>query len=167
MENFLIDFKNIENAKAANNEVYNNLAAHNEVKAMMKRKERIDVRFYTARKDGVPSAIVESKRVEKFTLQLNEKELNWLIYYLIKGEDNGAETEPMNVKPYETEEKGDFQVNLFQQMVKGGYIPQLTPGFRVPAGRVKANIQFLYGIVVFYMVETEELNEFIEENNLC
>lgn len=144
---------------------YDNVSAHNEVKAMMNRFENINVKFYTG-KDGYPCAWLDSKTRAGFKLILNAKELNWLMGYLMKGETNDSETNPNQVEAYKEEEKKDIQLGIFKQLVEHGKNIQFTPRFRETTGYVSALAVFKKGKITFRMKETEELNEYLAEKEL-
>ena len=62
---------------------YDNEGAMQTVKAMMKRGEQLNVKFYT-NKDNYPCAWIESKKIQGFCLILNQEGLSWLRTYLEK-----------------------------------------------------------------------------------
>ena len=64
---------------------YDNEGAMQTVKAMMKRGEQLDVKFYT-NKDNYPCAWIGSKKIQGFCLILNQEGLSWLRTYLETGE---------------------------------------------------------------------------------
>ena len=158
MENLKLDFNKTV-------KVYDNVSAHNEVKAMMNRFENINVKFYTG-KDGFPCAWLDSKTRAGFKLILNAKELNWLMKYLMKGETNDSETNPSQVEAYKAGEQKDVKVEIFKQLVEYGKAIQFTPRFKETIGYISALANFQKGKIFFRMQETEELAEYLAEKEL-
>ncbi len=76
------DFENI--ITASNREPYNNVAAHEELKSMMSRFDRLNI-FFDIDEDGYEVIKVESTYVKRFAYQLNDESANWLMTYLSTG----------------------------------------------------------------------------------
>ena len=74
-------------------QVYNNTAAHSELKAMMNRNERLSL-YFTIDRYGYEAIRVESKTTKNFAYQIDQAAFAWVMNYLMKGE-----TEDFNVKP--------------------------------------------------------------------
>lgn len=64
---------------------YDNGKALNELKKIMKRKEKITVSFVVDRY-GYAATTLESKTVDKFILQMSNELHDWILDYLVKGE---------------------------------------------------------------------------------
>ena len=143
---------------------YDNNGAHNAAKSIMSKSENMSIQFKTG-KDGFPYAWLESKTVAGFKLILNKYELNWLIRYLVSGETEDQDTDPENVKAYQSEEK-DLQLSIFKQMIEKGKTMQFVPRFRETNGYITAYASFKKGKVIFRLKETEELNEYLAEKDL-
>lgn len=143
---------------------YDNKGAHNAAKSIMSKSENVSIQFKTG-KDGFPYAWLESKSVAGFKLILNQNELNWLIRYLVSGETEDQDTDPENVKAYQSEEK-DLQLSIFKQMIEKGKTMQFVPRFRETNGYITAYASFKKGKVIFRLKETEELNEYLAEKDL-
>lgn len=143
---------------------YDNNGAHNAAKSIMSKSENVSIQFKTG-KDGFPYAWLESKSVAGFKLILNQNELNWLIRYLVSGETEDQDTDPENVKAYQSEEK-DLQLSIFKQMIEKGKTMQFVPRFRETNGYITAYASFKKGKVIFRLKETEELNEYLAEKDL-
>ena len=69
-----------ENITASNREPYNNVAAHEELKSMMSRFDRLNI-FFDIDEDGYEVIKVESTYVKRFAYQLNNESANWLMTY--------------------------------------------------------------------------------------
>lgn len=157
MNDFKINFS--ENVKG-----YDNYGAHEQVRAMMNRFQNLEVKFYVGR-DGIPCAWIESRSVKGFKLQLNSRELNWLMGYLMKGHKDDAETNPEQVEIYQRVDD-DFQVSIFKQLVEAGKPVRLTPGFMETTGYITGDVQLFKGIVSFRMKKTDGLDDYLIENEL-
>ena len=91
---------------------YDNEGAMQTVKAMMKRGEQLDVKFYT-NKDNYPCAWIGSKKIQGFCLILNQEGLSWLRTYLETGEAEDFGFNPNSVTAYGEGEDNDFQLSIF------------------------------------------------------
>ena len=89
------------------------------VKAMMKRGEQLNVKFYT-NKDNYPCAWIESKKIQGFCLILNQEGLSWLRTYLETGEAEDFGFNPNSVTAYGEGEDKDFQLSIFKQLILAG-----------------------------------------------
>ena len=89
------NFENI--ITASNREPYNNVAAHEELKSMMSRFDRLNI-FFDIDEDGYEVIKVESTYVKRFAYQLNYKSANWLMTYLSTGKSEDFGVEPSEVQ---------------------------------------------------------------------
>ena len=69
---------NFESVVSSNREPYNNVAAHEELKSMMSRFDRLNI-FFDIDEDGYEVIKVESTYVKRFAYQLNDESANWLM----------------------------------------------------------------------------------------
>ena len=83
---------NFESVVSSNREPYNNVAAHEELKSMMSRFDRLIV-FFDIDEDGYEVIKVESTYVKRFAYQLNDLSAIWRMKYLCtrKCEDFGVD----------------------------------------------------------------------------
>ena len=95
---------------------YDNEGAMQTVKAMMKRGEQLNVKFYT-NKDNYPCAWIESKKIQGFCLILNQEGLSWLRTYLETGEAEDFGFNPNSVTAYGEGEDKEKHYNLFLRFV--------------------------------------------------
>ena len=95
---------------------YDNEGAMQTVKAMMKRGEQLNVKFYT-NKDNYPCAWIESKKIQGFCLILNQEGLSWLRTYLETGQAEDFGFNPNSVTAYSEGEDKDFQLSIFKQLI--------------------------------------------------
>ena len=80
----MIQFNFESTTSVGKREPYNNVAAHEELKSMMSRPDRLNI-FFDIDKDGYEIIKVESTCVKRFSYQLNDKSANWLMRYLSTG----------------------------------------------------------------------------------
>ena len=126
---------------------YDNEGAMQTVKAMMKRGEQLNVKFYT-NKDNYPCAWIESKKIQGFCLILNQEGLSWLRTAYGEGEDK------------------DFQLSIFKQLILAGKALQFVPTFREYGAKITASAFFRKGKIFFRLERTEELYDYLLEKEL-
>ena len=122
---------------------YDNEGAMQTVKAMMKRGEQLNVKFYT-NKDNYPCAWIESKKIqaEDFGFNLN------------------------SVTAYSEGEDKDFQLSIFKQLILAGKALQFVPTFREYGAKITASAFFRKGKIFFRLERTEELYDYLLEKEL-
>ena len=130
-------------------QVYNNTAAHSELKAMMNRNERLSL-YFTIDRYGYEAIRVESKTTKNFAYQIDQAAFAWVMNYLMKGE-----TEDFNVKP---------ELKLFVENRIGNI--QFTPEFRDRTGKLTAVASFRNGTILFFMERDEEITDYLREKGL-
>ena len=123
---------------------YDNEGAMQTVKAMMKRGEQLNVKFYT-NKDNYPCAWIESKKIQGFCLILNQEGLSWLRTYLETGEAEDFGFNPNSVTAYGEGEDKDFQLSIFKQLILAGKALQFVPTFREYGAKITASAFFRIG----------------------
>ena len=96
---------------------YDNVGAQAEVENMMKRGEKLSVKFGTT-KDQHPYAWIESKNVAGFKYLLDETRLTNLINYLDKGDVAEYAGDPMQSDTLKDGE--DYQFDMMKQFIEGG-----------------------------------------------
>lgn len=146
--------------------IYNNVEAHKEVRAMMARGERVSM-FFAIDKYGCETVRIESRTTQRFTYQLNQNSLNWLIGYLTAGTTDDCEVDPSTpVKTTET--SGDsFRKNMLMAFVNakvGNF--QTLPAFLDRPGRLTTTATFKHGSILFFMERDEEIEKFLQEHRL-
>lgn len=144
---------------------YDNEGAMQTVKAMMKRGEQLNVKFYT-NKDNYPCAWIESKKIQGFCLILNQEGLNWLRTYLETGEAEDFGFNPNSVTAYSEGEDKDFQLSIFKQLILAGKALQFVPTFREYGAKITASAFFRKGKIFFRLERTEELYDYLLEKEL-
>ena len=123
---------------------YDNEGAMQTVKAMMKRGEQLNVKFYT-NKDNYPCAWIESKKIQGFCLILNQEGLSWLRTYLETGQAEDFGFNPNSVTAYSEGEDKDFQLSIFKQLILAGKALQFVPTFREYGAKITASAFFRKG----------------------
>ena len=144
---------------------YDNEGAMQTVKAMMKRGEQLDVKFYT-NKDTYPCAWIGSKKIQGFCLILNQEGLSWLRTYLETGEAEDFGFNPNSVTAYGEGEDNDFQLSIFKQLILAGKALQFVPTFREYGAKITASAFFRKGKIFFRLERTEELYDYLLEKEL-
>jgi len=154
-ENILFNFQGID-------QPYDNTGAHAEVVKMMKRGDKLSVKFGTT-KDQHPYAWIESKNVAGFKYLLDITRLINLIHYLDKGEVIEYTDDPMNSDTLKEGE--DYQLYLMKQFIEGGQKLQYTPLFREYNDKISAQKAMFKGTVFFRVPRTKENLDYLREKN--
>lgn len=139
---------------------YDNVGAHAEVENMMKRGEKLSVKFGTT-KDLHPYAWIESKNVAGFKYLLDETRLTNLINYLDKGDVAEYAGDPMQSDTLKDGE--DYQLDMMKQFIEGGQRLQYTPQFREYRETISAIRSMFKGSVFFRIPRTKENLEYLRE----
>lgn len=141
---------------------YDNEGAFNQLLSMMKRGERIDLKFFTS-KDNHPSVWAESRTVAGFRYDVSSESFESLLQYLRTGSYESFEK--CQSEPDELDEGADFQLMVLKQFVEGGVMLQYVPQFREYADKVTASISYMKGKIIFRVNRTQELMDYLRENN--
>ncbi len=141
---------------------YDNDGAFKQLLSMMKRGERIDLKLFTS-KDNHPSVWAESRTVAGFRFDVSSESFDSLMCYFRTG--NYEAFEKSQGEPDELDEGTDFQLMIMKQFIEGGVLLQYVPQFREYADKVTASISFLKGKIIFRVNRTEELMDYLRENN--
>jgi hypothetical protein len=141
---------------------YDNEGAFNQLLSMMKRGERLDIRFFTS-KDNHPSVWAESRTVAGFRFDLSTETNTGLMEYLQTGRFEAFEK--CQSEPDELDEGTDFQLMIMKQFVEAGILLQYVPQFREYLDKVTASISYQKGKIVFRVNRTQELMDYLRENN--
>ena len=141
---------------------YDNEGAFQQMLSMMKRGERIDLKFFTS-KDNHPSVWAESRTVAGFRYDLSSESYSGLMEYLMTGKYEVFEKSLS--EPSVLDEGADFQLMVMKQFIESGRVLQYVPQFREYADKVTASISYMKGKIIFRVNRTEELMEFLRENN--
>ncbi len=153
------DFAELQGTKQ---QQYDNNGAHAEVEKMMKRGDKLSVKFGTTR-DLHPYAWIESKNVAGFKYLLDETRLFNLIHYIDKGEVAEYTGNPMNSDTLNEGE--DYQLYLMKQFIECGQKLQYTPLFREYNDKISAQKAMFKGTVFFRIPRTKENLDYLREKN--
>lgn len=155
IENIFYDFRGTD-------QPYDNTGAQAEVEKMMKRGDKLSVKFGTT-KDLHPYAWIESKNVAGFKYQLDITRLINLIHYLDKGEVAEYTGDPMNSETLNEGE--DYQLYMMKQFIESGQKLQYTPLFREYNDKISAKKAMFKGTVFFRVPRTKENLDYLREKN--
>ena len=140
---------------------YDNNGAHAEVEKMMKRGDKLSVKFGTT-KTQHPYAWVESKTVDGFKYELDAERANNLIHYLVTGEASEYAGDPMQSDTVEAGE--DYQLEVMKQFIENGQTLQYTPLFREYNDKISAKKAMFKGTVFFRIPRTSENLDYLREH---
>ena len=141
---------------------YDNTGAQAEVEKMMKRGDKLSVKFGTT-KDLHPYAWIESKNVAGFKYLLNRSRLIFLVRYIEKGEVLEYAGDPMQSDTLKEGE--DYQLYILKQFIEGGQKLQYTPLFREYNDKISAQKAMFKGTVFFRIPRTKENLDYLREKN--
>jgi hypothetical protein len=141
---------------------YDNEGAFQQMLSMMKRGERIDLKLFTS-KDNHPSVWAESRTVAGFRYDVSSESFDSLLLYLRTG--NYEPFEKCQSEPDELDEGTDFQMMIMKQFVECGVLLQYVPQFREYTDKVTACISYQKGKILFRVNRTQELMDYLRENN--
>lgn len=147
-------------------ESYNNVEAHNELKAMMNRGERVQL-YFTIDRFGYEAIRVESKTTKNFAYQLNQESFNWVMKYLMNGETEDLTVKPDEVIKSEETDANKFRKDMLKLFVENGIGNiQFTPEFRDRQGKLTATDTFRNGVILFFIERDEDITEYLREKGL-
>lgn len=154
--------KNIFKDSKGTDQPYDNVGAQAEVEKMMKRGDKLSVKFGTT-KDLHPYAWIESKNVAGFKYLLNRSRLIFLVHYIDNGEIIEYAGDPMQSDTLNEGE--DYQLYLMKQFIEGGQKLQYTPLFREYNDKISAQKAMFKGTVFFRIPRTKENLDYLREKN--
>lgn len=146
-----------------NSASYDNESAYRELLSRVNNGERLMVSVYTDR-DGNPSFGVETKKIARFKLVVNQDLLNLVLGYLKDGKTDASSVDANKVEP--CEEGQSFENELFKLLIEAGLTPQIVPLFRTVYGYVNAVFNFPNGRMYFRLERTDELMDYLTDKNL-
>ena len=152
--------KNIFKDSKGTDQPYDNTGAQAEVEKMMKRGDKLSVKFGTTR-DLHPYAWIESKNVAGFKYLLNRSRLIFLVRYIDKGEIIEYAGDPMQSDTLKEGE--DYQLYMLKQFIEGGQKLQYTPLFREYNDKISAQKAMFKGTVFFRIPRTKENLDYLRE----
>lgn len=141
---------------------YGNSDAHNQIKKLMLRGEKLTIGFFNEDITNYSCAWIESKTVSAFKYVIfKEDNVYWLMNYLINGEVEDIDAKPFGIQgEIETEE--DFQLCMLKNFIESKMTVQFSPLSRGGSGFVRAISAFDNGKVIFKLKKTDELLEYLK-----
>ena len=100
---------------------------------------------------------------EGFRYDVSSETFESLLHYLRTG--NYESFEKCQSEPDELDEGADFQMMIMKQFVEGGVLLQYVPQFREYTDKVTASISYQKGKILFRVNRTQELMDYLRENN--
>lgn len=140
---------------------YDNIGAHAEVEKMMKRGDRLSVKFGTT-KNQHPYAWVESKTVAGFKYELDTERTNNLISYMMTGDVSEYTGDPMKCDTVEAGE--DYQFEVMKEFVENNQTLQYVPRFRDYPDKISAFKAMFKGTIFFKIPYTSETLDYLREH---
>ena len=141
---------------------YDNTGAYNTLLEMMNHHEQLTVKFYSS-KENVPCAWIESKRIAGFKFQLKTSSFHGLLNYLCNGIVADFDNNPAE---FDTIQEGeDFQLKVMEMLIALGKTIQFVPTFRERTNYINGILPCFKGKVMFRIKRTEEVLNYLRENN--
>lgn len=140
---------------------YDNVGAQAEVEKMMKRGDKLSVKFGTTRTQH-PYAWLESKTVAGFKYELDAERANNLIHYMVTGEVREYAGDPMQSDTVEPSE--NYQLEMMKLFIENGQTLQYTPLFREYPDKISAMKAMFKGTVFFRVPRTTENLDYLREH---
>lgn len=142
---------------------YDNESAYKELLSRVNNGESLTVSIYTDR-DGYSSFGIETKKVTRFKVRVNQAILNQIVNYLNNDKSDASIVKANEVEPYEKNQ--DFKSDMFKLLIDAGFTPQIAPLFRTVYGYVNAVFNFPKGRIYFRLERTDELMDYLTDKNL-
>lgn len=145
---------------------YDNKGAHEQLKGMMARKERLSI-YFSIDNAGYEFAKIESKTVSGFKYRLNQESFDWIMGYLIHGKTDNDKVNPIDLQQAEDTDPDLLRTNIMKQFIEAGLGQfQVAPAFLDRSGRLTATARFSYGTIKFFTVRDEDIESFLKEHSL-
>lgn len=97
---------------------YGNTEAHNTIKQLMLRGEKLTIGFFNEDLTNNACAWIESRTISAFKYVIFKENFNWLMNYLANGEIEDINAKPFGIEGQE-ENEGDFQLDVLKGCIKG------------------------------------------------
>ena len=140
---------------------YDNTGAYNQLMAMMKRGEFLNVKFFVRMENKVPCAWIESKSTAGFTYELKTESFNGLLAYMMDGAVTDFDTNPKEVDTWN--EESDFTLQMMIMLIDTGKRLQYVPLFRESPEYITAFLSCLKGKIMFRIKRDEPTLELLRE----
>ena len=146
---------------------YSNVDAHNAIKQLMLRGERLVVRFFSENTQYLPCALVGTDNVKAFKYVIYQNSFDWLMGYLMCGK---SYMEDIDAKPIMTVEEAehiqDFQFHVLEMFIRSEISLQFTPLFLDRSSYITGIAPFDYGKVLFKFYRKQGLIDYLREHGI-
>lgn len=144
---------------------YGNTEAHNTIKQLMLRGEKLNIGFFNEPITNNACAWIEARTICAFKYVIFEDNFNWLMDYLANGEVEDIDAKPFGIEGLE-ENEGDFQLDVLKAFIKNEIVLQFVPLSLDRSEFVSAISTFNHGKVIFKLKRTRELLEYLREHSI-
>lgn len=131
------------------------VSAYNQLQLMMRRGEKLTIKFYTCRKDNTPCAWIESRNVAGFRYILKPETIDGIFNYLKTGDQCEFDINPGEYKSLEDDE--DFQKEILFRLLDSGKNIQWVPLFREYHPQISGFASFKMGKIIFRLERNDEI----------
>lgn len=144
---------------------YNNEVAFKDLIKMMKRKDLITMSFVLDRY-GYESCEVESRVIDKFTLQLSNALLGLIFKYMLCGEIDEQIPSPIDGLIISSDiDTNEYATDILQRFIENPndrpYM-HIVPEVIDKPDRLTVTFAYPYGIIVFKVTRSQEMRDFLE-----
>lgn len=145
---------------------YDNSAAHNLLKQIMLKQQRITITFKLDEYNFFATDI-ESRNIEKFSYQISGQALIALVNYIYQGELQLQDVDPTDPL-FEDGDNTSNEVNkqVLKILLDNGYTPHIRPSFIDIGNRLTATFKGAYGSIILHMDRDNDTAKWLEENSL-
>lgn len=142
---------------------YDNIGAYNQLQLMMRRGDKLTMKFYTSKHDQTPCAWIESKSVAGFRYILKPESINGILDYLKTGNQSEFDISPNKYDSIEGEE--DFPKSILMRLIEDGISIQWVPLFREYHPQISGFASFRMGKIMFRIERNDEILSELREYN--
>ncbi|MCM1138208.1 MAG: hypothetical protein NC453_06505 [Muribaculum sp.] len=145
---------------------YDNSSAHELLKQIMFKQQRITVTFKLD-EYGFFAVDIESRTVEKFSYQISGQALIALVNYIYQGTLELNDVNPLEPL-FEDGDNKSNEVNkqVLKILLDNDYLPHIRPAFIDNPGRLTATFKGATGSIILHMNRDEETAQWLAEHNL-
>lgn len=134
---------------------YDNAGAYNQLQLMMRRGDKLTIKFYTSKHDQTPCVWIESKSVAGFRYIIKPESINGILDYMKSGDQSEFDISPNKYESIEGEE--DFQESILLRLIKNGIMIQWVPLFREYHPQISGFASFKMGKIIFRLERNDEI----------
>ena len=142
---------------------YDNVTAHNVIKQLMLKGEKLNIGFFTD--INYHSCVwIEARTIKAFKYIVFPSKLQWLLTYITTGEIEDIEANPTGIG-VEEEYIQDAQMYMLKMFVECKAPIQFTPLSLDRSQYITAIAPYEYGKVIFKVKRTNELLKYLRDKN--